>query len=189
MRRILWVLVLLCLLFTACGSQKIDDRMQSAIDFRTTLMQNGGCSFMARVNADYGERVYEFTMQCQYFADREAHLTIIEPEMISGITAVVRQDGATVEFHDIELDFGTMANGRIAPMTLPWLLGKAWSSEYIQSAGKDGDGSLVTYLMGYADEELVVETWFGPEMVPLRCEISHGGVRYLTVTVSEFILH
>lgn len=160
--------------------------MQQAVDFRTSLMSAEGCVFQAEVSVDFGNKVYGFTLQCDYTPDDKATLTVTAPEMISGITATISADGAKVAFDGTELDFGRLANGRVAPMALPWLLGRAWSSEYISSAGKDGENILVTCLMGYGDEEITVETWLNEKSIPIRCDISCDGMRCLAVTISEF---
>ena len=186
MRRFLGFALLLCLCLTACGDSKADRSMQQAVDFRTALMSAEGCVFLAEVSADFGEKIYEFTLQCDYTPDDSAALTVTAPEMIAGIEATVSADGAKVTFDDTELDFGRLANGRVAPMALPWLLGRAWSSEYIGSAGKDGENTLMTCLMGYGDEEITVETWLDENSVPIRCDVSCDGVRCLAVTITEF---
>ena len=186
MRRIFCFCLLLCLCLVGCGDGSADRSMQQAVDFRTALMSAGGCVFQAEVSADFGEKLYEFTLQCDYTPDDTATLTVTAPEMIAGIEATVSADGAKVTFDGTELDFGRLANGRVAPMALPWLLGRAWSSEYISSAGKDGETTVVTCLMGYGDEEITVDTWLDKKSVPIRCDVSCDGMRCLAVTISDF---
>ena len=64
MRRTLAAVLMtaLCLL-TACGSKETDE-LQAAMDFRAALLQAEGCTFTAAVTADYGDRSYEFTLDC-----------------------------------------------------------------------------------------------------------------------------
>lgn len=186
MKRILWLSVLFCLCLTACNRNSVDRSMQQAIDFRTALMSAGGCAFQADVSADFGEKVYDFTVQCRYMQDEKAVLTVTKPEIIAGIEATVSADGARITFDGTELDFGHLANGRVAPMAVPWLLGRAWSSEYIHAAGKDGETVVVTYLMGYNEDEITIETWFDAAGTPVRCDISHDRQRCLAITISDF---
>lgn len=189
MKRTLWIVLFICFFISACSGQTSDSGLQRALDFRTALMASAGCAYEARVLADYGERVYDFNLQCEYIPDREAKLTVISPDIISGISAVISSDGTNVEFDGASLDFGEMANGNVAPMTVPFLLGRAWSSEYIHSVGQDGDYILVSYLMGYGDREIVVETWLADDGTPVRCDISHAGTRCITVSISDFKLN
>lgn len=188
MKRIFCLCAVLCLLLSGCAGQEADRRMQEALDLRTDLMASEGCSFKASVSADYGERVYTFSLDCTYVPEQEARLTVTQPEEIAGISAAVSADGTVVTFDGVELAFGELANGRVAPMALPWLLGSAWSSGYISSAGADGETVLVTYLMGYGEDEVTVETWLDTTGVPVRCEVIHDGRRYLTVALEDFQL-
>lgn len=151
-------------------------------------MEAGGCSFEARVTADLGGRVYGFTLDCAYTNDGEAVLTVLEPETIAGIAATVSADGAEVRFDGAALDFGEMANGHLAPMAVPWLLGSCWLSGYISACGADGELERVTVLHGYHEAELVVDTWLDGSNLPVRSEISWDGRRCLTAELSNFQL-
>lgn len=183
-----WLALLLALL-TGCAGTETAQPSQKALNFRTALMDAGGCSFTAEVAADYGSRVYTFTLDCDYTVDGEAHLTVTSPETISGISATVSADGAQVEFDGASLDFGQMANGYVAPMAVPWLLGNCWLREYISNAGSDGELERITYLQGYNEAELTLDTWLDADGTPVRCEVSWDGTRCLTVTLSDFQLN
>ena len=184
----LGILALLLTMLTGCAGTELAKPSQKALDFRTALMEAGGCSFTADITADYGARVYEFTLDCEYTVGGEAHLTVTKPETIAGIAATVSADGATVEFDGASLDFGQMANGYVAPLAAPWILGNCWTAEYISSAGADGDLERVTYLQGYHEEELTLDTWLDRSGVPVRCEISWNGSRCLTIDLTNFQL-
>lgn len=181
---------LLSLLFCVCilsGCEKTGAPMQHALDFRTALTEAGGCSYTAAVTASYEDRVYDFSLSCQY-QDGETELEVLEPKSIAGITASVARDGAELEFDGALLEFGKMANGYVAPVAVPWLLCQCWAGEYIAYAGPDGDLERVTYLRGYNDAELSVDTWFSGG-VPLHAEVIWDGVRCLTVEISNFSMH
>ena len=186
----MWKKITVCLLLLLTVSGCSEDRQptQKALDFRTALMNAGGCSFEARISADYGGRVYDFTLDCVYTNDGEAALTVTEPEAIAGISATVSPDGAQVQFDGMALDFGELANGSIAPMATPWLLGSCWLGGYISAAGADGEWERVTILHGYHEEEVTLDTWLDENNLPGRCEISWNGQRYLTVEISNFQL-
>lgn len=149
-------------------------------------MNNDGCSFTAGIRADYGERVYEFTMSVATSGE-ETTLTVLQPESISGITARVSEDRTSVTFDGTELDFGILANGLLSPVETPWLLMQCWKQAYIAYAGADGDQQRVTYLRGYDEEEITVDTWFSSG-VPVYAEVSCGDTRYLTVEITDFQL-
>ena len=46
------------------------------------------------------------------------------PENLAGISASVSLDGAKVEFEDVQLELGQMAEGHVSPMQLPLILGQ-----------------------------------------------------------------
>ena len=83
--------------------------MQRALDFRTALLQSGGCAFTAEVTADYGEQVYRFTMDCTWSPDGGAALTLTAPQTLEGIRAEVSADGARVVYEDTAVGFESLA--------------------------------------------------------------------------------
>lgn len=175
------LLLLLCLLLCGCGKQ---DPTQEALDFRTALLETGGCSFCAQVSAEDGEQVYIFTLHC-IWEDGSAQLEVLEPESIAGIRATVEVGSTKLEFDGATLDFGSLAGGQLSPVAAPWLLACCWQSEYIAWSGADGQQRRVTYLRGYEDEELAVDTWFF-DRIPVYAEMSWNGRRCLCVTIREF---
>ena len=158
--------------------------MQTALDFRTRLLASKGCAFTCQVEADYGDRVYGFTLNCSYDG-KDGALTVTAPETIAGIRATVDGSDACLEFDGISLEFGRLANGHVAPLMIPWLLGSAWTEDYISAAGQDGLRTRVTWLKGYNDEELGIDTWF-EEKIPVYAEVSYDGKRAITIRIQDF---
>ena len=148
-------------------------------------MEAGGCSFAARVTADYGDHVYQFAMDCR--ADPEqTRLEVTQPPELAGIGATVRQNDTKIRFDDVELDFGQLGHGLTPPVGSPWLLVQSWIGEYIAFTGTEDELLRVTYLRGFEDEEIQVDTWFDAQNVPVYAEISQNDTRYLTLEISEF---
>lgn len=183
LRKCVPFLMLFLMFFTGCGKGK--DPMQQALDFRTGLMGAEKCSFTAKIRADYGEKLYDFTLEA-VCGQEETRLTVREPEEIAGISAVVTGDGAKLEFDGVELDFGKLANGYVSPLSVPWLLAQCWKGEYISMAGSDGELYRVTYLRGYEDAELTVDTWFTADGLPIHGEVLYDDVRCITVEIEDF---
>ena len=182
-----WKKVLPCvLLLLLSGCSKPREPVQQALDFRTALMEAGGCSFTAVIGADYGDRTYSFSVACDYTTGEGARIEVLQPEEIAGIAAKVSATGATVVFEDVELDFGQMAEGNVSPMAASWLLGHCWSQSYIDSAGADGQWQRITYLEGYNDEELTVDTWLDETQTPVHAEIVYDGTRCLNLEITQF---
>lgn len=180
----LLVLLSCMLLLTGCAGKQ--DPAQCALDLRTTLMESGGCTFDADVIAHYEDRSYSFSMTCRH-ADGETKLTVTAPENIAGIAASVKAGETQLEFDGAILEFGKLANGYVSPVAAPWLLIQCWESAYIAYTGADGEQERVTYLRGYNEEELSVDTWLR-DGVPTYAEVTHNGVRCLAVTIKNFQL-
>lgn len=182
-----WATVLLCVLLVGC-SASTGKPNQKALDFRTQLMNAGGCSFTAAISADFGERVYDFTLDCSYTMEDGVSVSVLEPESIAGIAATVSGDGAVLEYEGVSLTLGQMAQGNVEPLAAPWLLGQCWTQEYIAYAGADEDYERITYLRGYDDKELTVDTWLDPTGCPVYAEVVFDGVRCLTIEIQDFQL-
>ena len=183
-RKVLALAILFVTLFSGCRGE--DSAMQTALDFRGSLLSAGGCRFTADVEADFGERIYDFTLECTYNGT-DGTLNVTAPKSIAGISATVSDGSSELEFDGVSLDFGPLANGFASPLSLPWLLGSAWTGDYIAWAGRDGDLAYVTWLKGYQEQELSINTWF-QKNIPVRAEVLSEGRRVLTVTIEDFAL-
>ena len=168
------------------GCQKASPPTQKAIDFRTALLSAGGCSFTSVIDADFGDRVYSFSVACTFKTDGTAELEVLQPEEIAGIRAKTDGQSAALEFEDIVLDFGVMTDGKVSPMEACPLLVQCWTAAYISCAGSDGELERVTYLDGYEKEELTVDTWLNAAGLPVYAEISNQGTRCLSLQISDF---
>ena len=180
------LLTVLSIFLTGCAAKS---PAQQPLTFRTALLEAGGCSFTAAVTADYGETTADFTLDASFAPDTGASLTVTAPETIAGITAHVKDSTADVSFDNTQLGLGSLANGRLAPLAAPYVLGQSWAGAYIDSTGTE-DGLLrATYRLGYDKQELVVDTWFTEEpFTPQYAEISADGRMVLSIRISNFAM-
>ncbi len=183
-----WKKWLICVMMVAVlsGCRKENPPTQKAVDFRTALLGAGGCSYTAVIDADLGERVYSFSVACTFRTDGSAELEVLQPQEIAGIRVSMDGQSAALEFADLSLDFGEMADGKVSPMEACRLLGQCWTAAYISCAGSDGELERITYLDGYEEEELTVDTWLDGAGLPVYAEIINGGTRCLTLQISDF---
>lgn len=179
------VFAIFLVLLSLSGCAKEDKYEQKALNFRTEMMEQQSCDFTADINASFSNKEYEFTVQVQY-APEETIVTVISPEAIAGISASVSNSGAELCYDGAELMLGQLADGQVSPMSVPWLLAQCWLGEYISAYGADGELSRITYLKGYADEELTVDTWFDDNDVPVYAEVTYGSDRYISVKIRDF---
>ena len=180
MRKICLFVVLLML--TGCASE--DKTLQPALLFRAELLNAGQCAFTAEVTADYGDLVYEFTMDCTAASDGTTQIAVTKPESIAGITAAVTN--GTVTFEGMSLDFGAMAEGRLTPLAAPAMAVESWRSSYIASAGKTDDGYRVSFEDGFQDEKLTVDTWFSTDGQPIYTELQNDGKCLIKMNILNF---
>ena len=162
--------------------------MQTALDFRSRLLEAAQCQFLAEITVEQEQRVYTFSGQCSYILDRSAEITLTQPEILSGLKAAWTPEQGRMEFEDVSLEIGPVAGGLLSPAELPLLLGRCWTEAYIASCGKDGDRTLVTYTSGYDSQQLTVNTWLDDGGAPVFCEVLRDGQLVLRAQLREFAL-
>lgn len=181
-----WILTLALLMLPGCASE--EKTLEPAICFRADLLNAGGCSFTAQVSADYDDLVYELTMTCTS-DDQVTRITVTDPSSISGITADIANATGTVTFDGMALDFGVLADGRLAPLAAPGIAVESWISAYIASAGEEDDSYRVCYENGYEDEKIIIDTWFTPEgKIPCYAELRTDSRCLVKLTITDFQL-
>ena len=180
------VVLLLCVIFLLSGCKGQADPLDNAIALRNRILESEGCSFKASICADYGEKQYEFSMFCQTNKAGDLSFEVIEPATIAGIQGKVRSDGGALSFDDKVLAFQTIADGRITPVTAPWLLMKTLRSGYIKGSTLDEDGFQVTINDSYAENAFYLNVWVDRDHLPASAEIFWENRRIFTVTVEDF---
>ena len=183
MKRALAVIVAVLILAGCAGS---DDEMSRAIAFREKLLKSAGCMFEATVTADYGEKLYTFTLACQTDSLGNLDFTVSEPESIAGIQGNIRVDGGHLTFDDKALAFETMADGMISPVSAPWVLINTLRSGYLSACGTDGEHLKLLLDDSYQEEALRLDVWLDSQDRPVRTEILWNGSRVLSVDVKNF---
>ena len=183
MRKTLSLCAAVLLLLCVCSERR--DCMQEALDFRQKLLASGGCAFTADVTADYGDYTYSFTLECRY-RDGRGELAVLKPEEISGIRGSCTGDASNVSFDGAILEYGNLANGYLAPLSVPWLFGSGWEGDAITFASRDEDRCRITIQKGYQDEKLVMDTWLS-DGIPAFGEVAGAdGRRALAVSFRDF---
>ena len=95
-----------------------------------------------------------------------------------------------MEFDGMALDFGTMADGTVSPVSAPIRLCQCWAQEYISAAGMEEENLRVTYEQGYDSETLTADTWFSPENgVPIFAQICYNDQIILKMTLTDFSMN
>lgn len=178
-------LALMCLaiLLTGCGAES---ELEQAMAFRDELLSGKGCSFTAKVTADYGDELYEFTMDCVGDDLGNVEFCVTAPESISGITGTAGQSGGALTFDETALHFDLMAEDALSPVSAPWVFLKTLRSGYIVSACYEEDLLHLSIDDSYEDDALRLDIWLDENRKPVRGEILHDGMRILTLDVGNF---
>ena len=87
-----------------------------ALTIRTEYLAMTACSATAEITADYGQRVYEYTLSVSWQKGGETVLTVVEPELIAGITARIRDGSAVLEYDGASLETGLLSGDGLSPM-------------------------------------------------------------------------
>ena len=177
---------MLCALLFGCANE--ETYLEPAIEFRAALLQAGGCRFHAQIEADYGDRVETFAVDCDCSSDGTANLTITEPESIAGITASVTERGGKITYDGMSVEFVLLANGNVSPAAAPALTALCWSGEYISAAGWDGDLYRVTYEKDFDEKRLQIDTYFKNDL-PIFSEVCYNNQRILKLEISDYSFH
>lgn len=180
----------LCLLLSGCtgGSEDLD-LVQSLREEYSALTE---CAGTAEITADYGQRVYDYTVEFSLQGE-ELTLTITAPEEVAGITAHVSGEETALSFDGVMLETGPLTEDGLSPVSaLPFLL-RCVSQGFSDSCGWEEDGEAAVFRVDYRDPEAEPDTgtqasvWFDQEEgALLRGELYSDGHRVILCRLTEF---
>lgn len=182
------VLIVAVILLTLCGCSGTGAEMNRALLLRENLLKSAECTFTATIAADYGDKVYTFTMDCKADSAGTVTFTVIEPETISGICGTLSESEGKLTFDDQALLFETLADGQISPVSTPWLFIHTLRSGYLKSCGKDGQGIRIQIDDSYEEDALQLDIWTDERDLPVRTEIFWQGRRIVSMDVENFTI-
>lgn len=186
--RLLFLPMMLLLLTSCGGGQEEQGADALAVAIRGEYLAMTGYSLQAQVNADYGQRVYDFTLSVTWDGE-ETTVSIREPEMLAGVTARITGEDGILEYEDLSLETGFLDDDGLSPVSaLPTLM-EAARSQYIDGCSLT-DGVLEVRC---ADPEekpgtgQEITLWFDAQTHALTAgEISQDGRRVIACDVTEF---
>lgn len=182
MKRIIAIVLMVLMV----GCSKADTALDQAITLRNRLLDGNGCSFDAVITADYGEKLYTFSLNCQADAAGNLAFTVTEPKSISGITGTISDSGGKLTFDDQALAFEMLADGQVTPVSAPWLFLKTLRSGYLNAAGRDGEHTKLIIDDSYEENPIQLDIWLDENMIPIRGEILWQGRRVVSLSVNNF---
>ena len=159
--------------------------MEEALAFRSSVLGAEGVRFDAEISADYIDRIEEFDLACQTDSAGALTFRVSEPEEISGITGTVTGEEGSLDFDGTVLAFPLLADGRLSPVSGPWLMVKALRTGFLTAVVREGEKLHLTVDDSYAEDALTLEIWIGEDGVD-ACEISWNGRRQMTMEIGDF---
>lgn len=185
MRRVLAATMIVLIL---CGCSSTSNGLNRALKLRESMLQAEKCTFSATITADYGEKVYDFKLDCSVDSQGNVNFVVTEPQTISGISGCLTEDKGELTFDDQVLLFETLADGQISPVSAPWLLIHTLRSGYIRGCENSSDGIHVQIDDSYKEDALLVDVWTDKFDMPIRGEIYWQGKRVVTIDVENFTI-
>lgn len=177
------MLILCAVLLTGC---KGDDTLSKAFSLRESVLAAEGCSFDARITADYGDKIYVFGMQCRFDTAGNLTFTVSEPDSIAGISGTIHENGGKLTFDDQMLAFPLIADEQLSPVSAPWVFMKALRSGYIHSSAQGEDYTQLCIDDSYQEDAMQVDVFLSTSGQPYRAEILWKNRRILSLEITGF---
>ena len=197
MRKLMSCVLMMTLLLSGCkaggGGEESPENLAALI--RGEYLNLTAWTATVSVTADYGQRVYDFVLDVSWEKDGETVLTVVEPELIAGITARLKEDGAYLEYDGASLETGELDGQGLSPVSaLPALL-NAVQTGFIAEVGREDLDETATLRICCRDPEQApgagVETavWFDLDTHGLvQGEISVDGARVILCRFTQFTM-
>lgn len=187
-------MIALCLLLPGCGpAGEGGGAEQLALDIRGEYLAMEGCSAQLEVVADYGQRVYEYTVDLTYNADGETVLTVTAPENIAGVTARIQAGETALEYDGARIETGPLNEAGLSPVDAVPALMSYLQQGYIAECGMESGetGELLRLVCrepeGTAGEGLECSLWLDPSTHALvRGELSQDGFAVIKCEFTQF---
>lgn len=185
MKRILSVVIVILLL---CGCSSGSNVYEQVITLRSKLQSCDKCTFSADITADYGEKVYTFTLDCTSDSYGSIQFVVTSPESIAGISGQISNNSGLLTFDERSLAFELLADGCASPISAPWLVMRALLGGYISSCAANEKGLIIQIDDSYEEDPLTLEVCTDQQLYPTHADILWQGRRIMAVGIKNFSL-
>lgn len=196
MRKRFCALMMTLILLTGCsggeqGSGESAD--EAALAIRAEYLAMTACSATVDMVADYGQRVYEYTLAVSWQKGGETVLTVIAPEKIAGITARIKDGEAHMEYDSASIETGALTASGMSPMeAIPTVLDYIFTG-YIAECDFETVGEERRLWFCCRDPEcapgvgMEAALWFDADSHAIKCaEIRSDGYTVIQCNFTEF---
>jgi hypothetical protein len=193
MGRLLSGVLAMLLLLSACGGQGQAEAAELAERVRAEYTALSGWQGTMELTADYGDSVYEFTVDVLWRREGETQLTVRVPEIISGLTARLAPEGRYLEYDGASLGIGALTEEGLSPMELVPRMMEELLEGYLAACRMLQEGEQRLLQLVYQDpdraagEGTVCTLYVEPDSGHLlRVELAEAGVVVLTGNMTSF---
>jgi len=165
-----------------------------ALEVRTAYLNAAGIESTVELTADYGARVYDFTVEVQWSREEGTVLTVREPELISGLTARVCEGETFLEYDGVRLESGALWPDGLSPVdAVPHLMDQICTGFMAEcSLAEEGEDPALRVCCRDAElgpgEGVEYVFWFSAGDYSLqRAEVSDRGSTVLFCTFKDFV--
>ena len=194
MRRTLSCVLMTALLLSGCKAGGGPESAEGlAARIRAEYLSLTAWTAQADVTADYGQRVYEFSLDARWEKDGETTLTVTAPELIAGITARIGPKEAYLEYDGASLSTGALTGDGLTPLEAVPFLMEELTQGYMARCAFEGEGEARRLRVEFRDADVPLgegsgcTAWFQPDTRDLLgAELSWDGAVVLTVKLTDF---
>ena len=186
-------MILLLALLCACGGGNEDNDL--VLSLREDFQNMDAWSGEMELTADYGQRVYDYSVSFTGSQEEGTTLTITAPEEAAGITAVAKEGQTWLDYDGVRLETGPLDPQGLSPMdALPALLTELETGT-VAEVGTETDGDLSLLRLTLRDPEVTPGTgretvfWFDKaQKTLLRAELRNDGATVVSCVFSSFTM-
>lgn len=186
--------LLLMVILAACGGGTGGSPAEElALAVRGEYLDMTACTAVLDVTADYGQRVYDYTIDVSYVKEGESVLTVTAPEEIAGVTARINRESVVLEYDGVRWETGDLDGNGMSPVdAVPVVLEYAREGFMAECGMEDWEEKQVLRVVcrdpeGTAGTGLECSLWFDPEShAILRAELSQDGFVVIQCVFTQF---
>lgn len=173
--------VLLVVSLSACKSAPSGDVLDG---IREELRGALAVNFTADIRADYGERVFDFSVTCAA-SGGTGTLTINSPEIIAGAKVLYSDGATTLSVGDAEIYTGEILPGGLSPVDAVPVMLDTWKNGLVTETVRERYGGEECIAAIFRiDDDVELRTWFSEATsLPARAEFIFDGY---TVIAADF---
>ena len=194
MRKLMSCVLMMTLLLSGCkagGGEESPENLAAQI--RGEYLNLAGWTAVMDVTVDYGERVFDFSLEASWQKEGDTVLTITAPEIVSGITARIVDGEGYLEYDGASLSTGPLTGEGMSPLeAVPFLMEQV-TKGYMAQCSFEGEAENRILKVQCRDPE-------GTEGVGTECilyfdpathdllgmEVSYDGFTVLTARMTNF---